>query len=83
MTPEFVFCDGINTDHLTESYQEQCPNSLLTSSNLRVHQQLTSRKELSNIFGDSSREDHIYIEPVKDGVSHHDAKLLVLMNVEF
>lgn len=26
MTPELVICDDINTDHLTESYQEPCPS---------------------------------------------------------
>jgi hypothetical protein len=34
-----------------------------------------------NIFIDNSRKDSIYIDPVIDGLSDHDAKLLVIKNV--
>jgi hypothetical protein len=37
---------------------------------------------ISDIFVGSCRKDCIYIEPVIDGLSDHDAKLLVIRNIE-
>jgi hypothetical protein len=35
-----------------------------------------------NIFIDSSGNDGIYEDPVRDGLSDHDGKLIVLKNIE-
>jgi hypothetical protein len=35
----------------------------------------------NNIFIDNLRKDSIYIDPVTEGLSDHDAKLLVIQNI--
>jgi hypothetical protein len=41
-----------------------------------------SSTAIDNVFIDSSRKHHISIEPVINGLSDHDAQLLVIKNIE-
>jgi hypothetical protein len=84
---EFVICGDINIDYLFESYCKQCLNSLLISFNLTsivsfpTRIQNSSNSAIDNIFIDSSRLEHISIKPVINGLSDHDAQLLVIKNI--
>jgi hypothetical protein len=84
---EFVICEDINIDYLSESYHMQCPNSLLASFNLTsvvsfpTRIQNSSNSAIDNIFIDSSRLVHISIKSVVTGLSDHDAQLLVIKNI--
>jgi exonuclease III len=84
LTAEFVICGNININYLTESYHKQCLNSLLAPFNLMsivnfpTRIQNYSSTAFDNVFIDSSRKEHISIEPVINGLSDHDAQLLVI-----
>jgi hypothetical protein len=41
-----------------------------------------SSSAIDNVFIDSSRKEHISIEPVINGLSDHDAQLLFIKNIE-
>jgi exonuclease III len=85
---EFAICGDINIKYLTESYHKQCLNFLLTSFNLMsivnfpTRIQNYSSTAIGNVFIDSSRKDHISIEPVTNGLSNHNAQLLIIKNIE-
>jgi exonuclease III len=87
-TAEFVICGNININYLTESYHKKCQNSLLESFNLMsivsfpTRIQNYSNTAIDNVFIDSSRKEHISIEPVINGLSDHDTQLLVIKNIE-
>jgi hypothetical protein len=87
-TAELVICGDININYLTESYHKQCLNSLLASFNLMsivnfpTRIQNYSSTAIDNVFIDSSRKEHISIEMVINGLSDHDAQLLVIKNIE-
>jgi hypothetical protein len=87
-TAESVIFGDINIDYLTESYHKQCLNSLLAFFNLMsivnfpTRIQNYSSTAIDNVFMDSSRKEHISIEPVINGLSDHDAQLLVIKNIE-
>jgi hypothetical protein len=87
-TAEFVICGDININYLTESYHKQCLNSLLASFNLMsivnfpTRIQNYSNTVIVNVFIDSSRKEHISIELVINGLSDHDAQLLVIKNIK-
>jgi hypothetical protein len=42
----------------------------------------TNSTAIDNVFIDSSRKEHIYIELVINGLSYHDAQFLVIKNIE-
>jgi hypothetical protein len=87
-TAEFAICGNMNINYLTESYYKQCLNSLLASFNLMSIANFPTRIQnysstaTDNVFIDSSRKEHISIEPVINGLSDHDAQLLVIKNIE-
>jgi hypothetical protein len=61
---EFVTCDDININYLTESYHKQCLNSLPTYFNLMSKVNFPTRIQnysstaIGNVFIDSSRKEH-------------------------
>lgn len=72
--PKFVTCYDINDDYLVVKYQKECLNSLVTSNHTSVVHFPTRIQNYSstvtgNIFKVTYRNDHIYIEPMMDGLS--------------
>jgi hypothetical protein len=86
---EFIIGSGdININYLTESYNKQCLNSLLTSFNLMSIVKFPSgiqnysSSAFDNVCICCSRKGHISIELVINGLSDHNAQFLLIKNVE-
>jgi hypothetical protein len=85
---EFIISGDVNTDFLTESHHKQRLVSLLTSFNLTSTVNFPTRIQngssttIDNVFIDTTRKDRYSIKSMKNGLSNHDAQLIVINNVK-
>jgi hypothetical protein len=86
---EFFICGDFNINYLTDTHRKNQLNSLLILYNLfsmvdfPTSVQSSSFSAIDNIFFDYSRWGNYEIPPLRNGLSDHDAKLILIYNVEF
>ena len=87
-TTNLIICGDINIDYLkTSNYKTQL-DYLLTSYNLSTAVDFPTRitdntsTAIDNIFIDKTKNNDYTIEPVINGLSDHDAQVLVLHNIK-
>jgi hypothetical protein len=84
---EFIICGDFNVDYLTDNCRKSQLNSLLNSYNLfsivnfstRIWN--TSKSAIDNLFIDYSRLATFYITPIPNGISDHDAQLILIHDI--
>jgi exonuclease III len=87
-TTNLIICGDININYLkTSNYKTQLDN-LLTSYNLSTAVDFPTRitkntsTAIDNIFIDKTKNSDYTIEPIINGLSDHDAQVLVLHNIK-
>jgi len=84
VTLEYILCDDINIDYLTDSDRKSRLDALLTTYNLTsivnfpTRIQKNSATAIDNIFIDTSRMGNYTISPIINGLSDHDAQFITL-----
>lgn len=84
---EFIMCGDFNTDYLTDNCRKNQLNSLLNSYNLfstvdfptRITN--TTKSAIDNIFIDYSRVGKFELSPIYNGISDHDAQIILIHDV--
>jgi hypothetical protein len=84
---EFIICGDFNIDYLMDNYRKNQLNSLLNSYNLfstvdfltRITN--TSKSAIDNIFIDYSRMGKFELSPMYNGISDHDAQVILIHDV--
>jgi hypothetical protein len=80
----FIICGDININYLNESKNKNQLDNLLLSYNLTniinfpTRVQNTSATAIYNIFIDISQFESYMVTPIINGVSDHDARLLII-----
>jgi len=80
----FIICGDININYLNENENKNQLDNLTLSCNLisiinfPTRVQNTSATVLDNIFIDESQLDNYSVTPVINGMSDHDAQLLII-----
>jgi exonuclease III len=84
---EFIVCGDFNIDYLTDNSRKSQLNSLLNSYNLfstvdfPTRIQNLSKSAIDNIFIDYSRLGAFEATPIYDGLSDHDAQLILIHDI--
>jgi hypothetical protein len=84
---EFIICENFNIDYLIDNCTKSQFNSLLNYYNLLsivdfpTRIQNTSKSATDNIFVDYSRLETFKITPICNGISDHDAQLLLIHDI--
>jgi hypothetical protein len=84
---EFIICGDFNIDYLTDNYRKSQLNSLLNSFNLfsiidfPTRIQNTSKSAIDNIFIDYLRLETFKVFPIPNGLSDHDAQLVMMRDI--
>jgi hypothetical protein len=82
-----IVCGDVNIDYLTENARKRQLDSLLQTYNLTAivtfptRSQGTSRTTIDNIFIDNSKIPNYTVSPLFNGLSDHDAQLLIIKNI--
>jgi hypothetical protein len=84
---EFIICGYFNIDYLTDNYRKNQLNSLLNTFNLfstvnfPTRATITSKTAIDNIFIDYSRIEKCELSPMYNGISDHDAQLVLIHDI--
>jgi len=84
-----ILCGDINIDHLTKNDRKRQLDSVLQTYNLTAIVTLptrcqgTSSTMIDNIFIDNSKIPNYTVSPFFNGLSDHDAQLLIIKDVNF
>ena len=83
----FILCGDINIDYLTENNRKKQLDSMLQTYNLTAIVHFPTRLQdrsstiIDNIFIDTSKMSTYTVLPLSNGLSDHDAQLLILKDL--
>jgi len=86
LAQHIIICGDININYLRESEKKNHLDNLLLSYNLTsiinfpMRVQNTSATAIDNIFTDTCQFESYTIIPILNGLSDHDAQLLMISN---
>jgi hypothetical protein len=85
-THEYIVCGDINIDYLINSDRKSRLNALLKTYNLQSVINFPTRIQnhsitaIDNIFIDASKMGNYSVTPIINGLSDHDAQLIILLS---